>query len=512
MDQPRSRQELYEMIRNSSREEFILNEMKRLGFWNTEGGLPKLSEELIKKKGAANREMQDLLKKKRIWQNKEKLLKEMRKKRMAEAKARRTETKAKRERIRAEKAEAWKQKQENDIIYLGEGVSAGLNEKESDKNKLKALGLPVYSDVKELASSMNLTLGKIRYLSYHRKVSKTSHYKRFRIKKKTGGERIISAPMLHLKNAQHWILENVLYKINVDENAHGFVPQRSILTNAEKHVGNEFLVNIDLKDFFPSLNFKRVKGLFVAMGYSEQIATIFSLMCTEPEMDEVELDGENYFVARGERILPQGAPTSPAITNLVCHRLDKRMKGLAKKFGFTYSRYADDMTFSKAAADEDGFKKLMWAVRQIVKDENFTIHPDKVHIMRKGSRREVTGIVVNEKLSVSRKKLKNFRAVLHKIEKTRSLDGINWGKGSPMNAIFGFANFVRMVDPEKGNVLMDKVKELFSDEEIQKSAQKYVRIKEVEKEVLQAEDQISENVSTEAGAADTDSGDWWSVW
>lgn len=510
-DQPRTRQELYEMIQQTSKEEFILSEMKKLGFWNTEDGLPKLSEELITKKGALNRELQALLKKKRVWDNKEKLLKEMRKKRMDEAKARREETKLKKEQKRIEKAEIWAEKKKKDIVYLGKDYSKGLNNKENDAEKLTALGLTEFKDITSLAEAMKVTVGQLRYLSYARKVSTSNHYKRFTIPKKSGGFRTISAPMMHLKNAQYWILENVLYQLNIHEKAHGFVPKKSILTNAKPHLGKEFIINIDLKNFFPTITYKRVKGLFKAMGYSEQIATIFSLICTEPEINEVELDGEKYYVAKGERFLPQGAPTSPAITNIICHKMDKRMVGTADKLGFTYSRYADDMTFSKDQEDNEALKRLMWQVKMIVADENFTIHPKKVHIMRKGTKKEVTGIVVNEKLSVPRKKLKNFRAVLHKIDNTRSLKGIKWGTGNPLNSIYGFANFIRMVDAEKGEKIMEKVQTLLKDPKVKKSAE--VLALQNPKKTKSSNKTVSNTAKEkDSQVVDGQDSDWWSIW
>lgn len=507
--QPRTRQELYEMIRKTSKQEFILSEMKRLGFWNTSDGIPKLSEELIKKSGELNRELQDLLKKKRAWDNREKLLKEMRKKRMADAKARREETKLRQEQKRIEKAAAWEEKKKTDIIYLGKDYSKGLHNKENDVEKLKALELPVFEDITALANAMEITIGQLRYLSYARKVSTSSHYKRFTIPKKSGGVRTISAPMVHLKNAQYWILENILYQLNIHEKAHGFAPKKSILTNAQAHIGKEFIVNIDLQNFFPTITYKRVKGVFRGMGYSEQISTIFALICTEPEIDEVELDGEKYFVAKGERFLPQGAPTSPAITNIICNKMDKRMVGSSENLGFTYSRYADDMTFSRQEADDKSFKKLMWRIKMIVADENFTIHPKKIHIMRKGAKKEVTGIVVNEKLSVPRKKMKNFRAVLHKIEKTKSLEGINWGTGSPLNSIYGFANFIRMVDPERGGKIMEKVQLLMNDPKVKASAAALIPKQKEEESKAIASAPKTNNIQQSEHDLDSD---WWSIW
>ena len=189
--------------------------------------------------------------------------------------------------------------------------------------------------------------------------------------------------MPRLKRAQYWILGNILEKLPLHDTAHGFVNQRSIVTNAEPHVSADVVVNMDLKDFFPTVTYKRIKGVFCKLGYCEEVATVLALLCSEPEVDEVELDGETFYVARSERYLPQGAPTSPAISNLLCRNLDRRVFGASKKLEFTYTRYADDLTFSGTRKAAHQLRKLLWRVEQIVEDEGFVIHPDKTRIMRK---------------------------------------------------------------------------------------------------------------------------------
>jgi retron-type reverse transcriptase len=266
--------------------------------------------------------------------------------------------------------------------------------------------------------------------------------------------------MSRLKKAQHWILTQLLYPISIHEAAHGFLPQRSIVTNATPHVGAEIVINIDLKDFFPSVTYRRVKGLFRKLGYSEAVATILSLLCTEPEVDKAELDGQTWFIASGERYLPQGSPASPALTNLLCARLDSRLSGLAKKFGFIYTRYADDMTFSATGAGTENVNILKRNIGLIIGEEGFTLHPDKTRIMRKGSRKEVTGLVVNDKPGVERKTLRRFRALLFQLQR-EGVAGKRWGNSPDvLSAIEGYANFVYMVDPEKGATLQAQVKEI----------------------------------------------------
>ncbi len=457
---PASRQDLYDLIRTTSKDDFILQDMKRLGFWPKDNGQPTLSEQVITKEADLRRELSALLTEKKRLEDQQAMLKELRKQRLAESRKKREEIKQKREQARKNKAEEWKTKKSREIIYLGEGVSSGLNETLANADKLSQWNLPLFTDAASLAKAMNIPVNELRFLAFSRKVSRTTHYKRYYIPKKSGGQRLISAPMSRLKKAQHWILNHLLYPIEIHQAAHGFLPQRSIVTNATPHIGAEIVINIDLKDFFPSVTYRRVKGLFRTLGYSEAAATILSLLCTEPDMDEAELDGQTWFIANGERYLPQGSPASPALTNLLCARLDSRLSGLAKKFGFTYTRYADDMTFS---ASGTGTKKVNIVKRNIgliIEEEGFTLHPDKTRIMRKGSRKEVTGLVVNDKPSVERKTLRKFRALLFQLQ-TEGLAGKKWGSSSDvLSAIEGYANFVYMVDHAKGAKLQAQVKEI----------------------------------------------------
>ena len=140
-------------------------------------------------------------------------------------------------------------------------------------------------------------------------------------------------------------------------------------------------------------------------------------MCTEPVFDEVSLDGERYFIADGPRLLPQGAPTSPAITNLICRRLDRRLMGLSRTLGFVYSRYADDLTFSGSGEAVKKIGTLLKAVHSIVEAEGFKVHPDKTRVMRKSTRQDVTGLTVNEAVAVPRDLLRRYRAVLQQVER-----------------------------------------------------------------------------------------------
>ncbi len=459
-----TRQELYDKIRETSKDEYILAEMKRLGFWKTNEDKPTEAESLIERRTALESELNALVRKQRMYENPEAALRALRKKRMEDAREKRAETRTKRADERHEKALDWHNRQQQEISWLGEAVSLGLGQKEGQAARLQKFDLPAFDTHKTLAKAMGITLNELRFLSYDRATSKVSHYKHFQIAKKTGGFRNISAPMPRLKRVQYWVLENILSKVPLHDAAHGFIGGRSILTNAQPHVGKDVVLNLDLKDFFPTISYRRVKGLFHQAGYSESLATVLALICCEPDVQEVEMDGEHYFVQQGERHLPQGAPTSPMISNIICRSLDRRLQGLATKYGFTYTRYADDLTFSGNEEARRAVKKLLWGVQNIVTAEGFVLHPDKTRIMGKGRKQEVTGLVVNERLSVDRKTIKAFRSLLHQASKN-GLTGRTWNGSKTdkqlLRSMLGYANFVAMVLPEKGAGFKAKAQEIF---------------------------------------------------
>ncbi len=502
-----NRQDIINRIKElGGRDEFILHEMKRLGFWDVSEGVPQLSETLREERKALETDLRESLEQQAIYRNKKKMLREMRQKRMAEAKARRQETKEKREQQRVEKAAAWAEAKQRDIQWLGPAVSAGLQHRDNNILRLETLGLPVFDGVAGLAAAMKIAMNELRFLAFDKRVSRVSHYRRFQIAKKTGGFREISAPAPRLKAAQHWILTNVLYKASLHEAAHGFVPQRSIVSNALPHVGASVVINMDVKDFFPSVSYRRVKGLFRTLGYSEQLATIFALLCTEPQTRETTLDNQQYHVAIGERRLPQGAPTSPALTNILCWGMDRRFEGMARALGWTYTRYADDLTFSKKDGTKRDTGRILWQAKQIVENEGFVVHPNKIKVMRRNARQEVTGVVVNEKPNIPRAKLKQFRAVLHHIE-TKGLVGAHFGQGHILESIQGFANYALMVTPEKGAALKAQVAAILAKPEWQEHL-KINRMKAATKNPV-AGLTVAEPAAVDISLETTE---WWRLW
>jgi hypothetical protein len=457
---PRNRKELYERIARGGKDEVILDEMLRLGFWT--GDKPRLTDppDEVRRMTELRNRLSTLRTNAAALRNLAELELQLKKQRLADSKRKREETKQRRLGERAVAKQATQDRKQVELTYLGPRVSAGLgpspDRRISDGARLSAAKLPVVNTAAELAAAMKIPLGQLRFLAFAREVSTTTHYRRFTIPKRTGGERTISAPRKRLKALQHWILARVLEPLPLAEPAHGFRAGRSTVTNAVPHLRAAIVINVDLKDFFPTVTYPRVKGLFRKIGYSEEVSTVLALLCTEPEITETVLDGTTYYVARGVRRLPQGAPTSPAITNALCRRLDKRIAGWAAKHAVTFTRYADDLTLStKDPAAKVG--SALKFLRKVAQTEGFTVHPDKIRIVRRGGRQEVTGVVVNEKPGVVRAELRRFRALLFQIEKDGPA-GKKWGAGGDvLAAALGYASYVAMVDPAKGAVLRSRV-------------------------------------------------------
>lgn len=262
--------------------------------------------------------------------------------------------------------------------------------------------------LEDVARLLDSTAKQLRYLLYVRKPEK--RYYTFCIVKRGGGLRSISAPSRDLKAIQRRLASILQDIYEVRTPVHGFVRERSIVSNAESHVRHRSILNIDLQDFFPSINFGRVRGLFIARpcSASPHIATILAQLCCH------------------EGALPQGAPTSPILSNMVCYRMDARLAALAKQHRCVYTRYADDLSVSKrrgafpgelAILDATGVVRLGDDLRTAIQQNGFTIHPDKVRLHLNTSRQSVTGLTVNTRVNVKRKFLRNLRAVLHDARK-----------------------------------------------------------------------------------------------
>lgn len=368
---------------------------------------------------------------------------------------RREEKKAAKEKKRAEararaeeRRNAIEHRRLTDIVFLGRGVSSGLSDRRSNVEKLQAAGLPVLSTPADVASAIGITVPALRWLCFHRDAVQKSHYAYSLIPKRSGGTRLISSPKPKLRKAQEWVLASVLKPLEqkVATCAHGFLPGRSTVTNAREHLGKAIVVNLDLSNFFPSIGVLRVRGLFQRLGYSPAVATVLALLCTEPPRRRVVYDGISYWVAAGERGLPQGACTSPLLSNVIARTLDRRLTARATKLGFHYTRYADDLTFS-APTREVNVGKLMAAVRHTAKDEGFALNEKKGRVQRRNRRQSVTGVVVNDKLAAPRDEIRRVRAALHQAKKKGIV-------GDEKAKLRGKIAYFAMIDPKKAEKLL----------------------------------------------------------
>src|SRR5664280_149128 len=236
---------------------------------------------------------------------------------------------------------------------------------------------------------------------------KAHNYKSFMIMKKSGGMRTIFAPNTSLKIIQRKLGQVLQAVYGSRAPVHGFARNRSIRSNAKRHLGCTVLLNFDLSDFFPTIHFGRVKGLFSSKPYSlpDPAAITLAQICCY------------------QRVLPAGAPTSPIVSNMVCARMDAQLKELSRKQGCIFTRYADDISFSckreklPPAIAEFSEGSGRWCVgdqlTRIIDDNGFKINPAKTRVRSKGSRLEVTGVTVNRELNVSRKLIRQIRAMLH---------------------------------------------------------------------------------------------------
>ena len=263
------------------------------------------------------------------------------------------------------------------------------------------------------ARANDFALKNITYYADQRIAS--SRYTIFQIPKKRGGSRVIHAPVPGLKailQTLNYVLLCV-YGEGYENCAMGFVPGKSIKDNAKRHTGKQYVYNIDLKDFFPSVELHRVKAVlkqppFNLSAEREPLAFIIANLCCEVmEVERINETGEP--IKKRLAVLPQGAPTSPSITNFIARKMDRRLTGAAKRFGATYTRYADDITFSSNHNLYGNGSELFQEVRKIIAEQGFVINESKVRLQKPWFRQEVTGLIVNRHPNVQRKYVKELR-------------------------------------------------------------------------------------------------------
>ena len=341
-----------------------------------------------------------------------------------------------------------------DIVYLGRGVSHGLADRTSDAAALAARELPVWSTPADVAAALDLDIPTLRWLAFAHPAPATTHYARFEVPKRSGGTRTLAAPKPRLAAAQRALLEQLVSRLPVEDAAHGFVRGRSTLTGARLHVGRAIVVNCDLTDFFGSITFRRVRGYLSSLGYSPAAATVAGLLATESPRRRVRYAGQVKHVALGERSLPQGACTSPGLANAIAAYLDRHLTSFAAATGWTYTRYADDLTFSTDDAARP-VGPLLARVRHLAVEHGFRVNESKTRVLRPQARQSVTGLVVNTGPSTPRPLRRRLRAILHQAQ-TTGLEAQN-RDGHPNFAawIDGQLAYLNMVSPEQAAPLIE---------------------------------------------------------
>ncbi len=276
----------------------------------------------------------------------------------------------------------------------------------------------------ELADWLGISLGELDWFAGrrgHRRRAvpgKLGHYRYHWIAKSGGRKRLVEVPKPRLKEIQRQILSEILNAIPPHRATHAFRSRHSTLTCAAPHVGQRVVLRIDLRDFFPRIRRSRIHALFHALGYPEEVARLLAGLCTNAIGDDILPDDANgrrheLWQTFGQPHLPQGGPASPALANLCAYRLDCRLTGLARAVGATYTRYADDLVFSGDHNFERNLPRFRVFVCAIVLTEGFAIRYRKTRVMRSGTQQSIAGLIVNQRINVSRATYDRLKAILH---------------------------------------------------------------------------------------------------
>lgn len=285
------------------------------------------------------------------------------------------------------------------------------------------MDLPAFSNSRELAALLHVKPGLIATLSSF----SSKFYRRYNILKSDGRLRAIRQPRRDLKGVQAWILRNILDKLTASAYATAYIKRRNIKDNVSPHRNNRFFVCLDMEEFFPSISIRRVAKTFLLIGYSKAVSEVLALLCT----------------CNGN--LPQGAITSPSMSNLITAKLDRRIAGYTSKRNITYTRYADDITLS--SNNPVTLHKSLARILKIIKSEHFKPNMSKLRILGPRRRCSITGLIKNNseaKFGIGKKKKRRMRAVMH-----HCLFGLsNDAKYTSEASIIGWLNYLKSVDRE----------------------------------------------------------------
>ena len=298
--------------------------------------------------------------------------------------------------------------------------------------------MPVIFDFKHLSMLLGIEPYEMAFYLF---ADEKLYYTEIQIPKKRGGVRIIDIPSERLKDIQKWILDNILSRYTVHECCYGFIRGKSIYDNALQHVNKRCVLHLDLKDFFPSITQEQIFKIFFSVGYTKKVSYYLAKMLTK------------------NKKLPQGSPASPMLSNIVAKKLDSRLNGLAKKYGAVYSRYADDITFS----GEGNIKNMIPIVEKTIQDEKFQVNKSKTRYSYYFQRQEVTGLIVNKKVSIPKEYIREINKEIYFCKKfgvSSHLEKIQNYKSFYKEHLYGKAYFIKMINKRKGNQILEQLDEI----------------------------------------------------
>ena len=326
-----------------------------------------------------------------------------------------------------------------------------------------ALAIPPLTTQADLAAWFGISAEQIDWLADEyrchgrTRVEPLQQYRYAFASKRSGSPRLIEAPKPRLKAIQRRILHEILVHVPVHPSAHGFVAGRSCLSGAQIHASEAVVVTFDLAQFFPSIRLARVLGLFRSLGYPWDVAHRLAGLCTTmtpasvfARLPEVQRPSLAIQACHRAPHLPQGAPTSPALANLLAFTLDLRLHGLARALGANYTRYADDLAFSSDAVFAAGLSGFTRTVGTIVRDEGFTLNLAKTKVMPRERRQRVTGIVVNEHCNTGRAEFETVKAILHHCRSRGPADQNRADVPDFRRHLDGRIAWVEQVNPRRG--------------------------------------------------------------
>ncbi|HHP0509985.1 TPA: reverse transcriptase family protein [Vibrio harveyi] len=328
------------------------------------------------------------------------------------------------------------------IRWLDYLCSNGVHTKQANvlaeyANNLAISNLPVIFEVEHLSKLLGIELGLLSRMSG----APSLFYRSFRIPKKRGGVRGIRSPYPKLAYVQSWLKENILECLTISDNAYAYTKGRSHIENARAHIGARELLKLDIKDFFNRISKSQVRQVYINCGYAENVASVLSNLCTY------------------NGTLPQGACTSPILSNIILKELDETLQGISGQYSLTYTRYADDITFSGNSISDDVCSELIHHIEEF----GLPVNEDKVRLLKPKDKKIVTGLIVTDRsLRVSKKMRRAYRQESYYLirNRERQFDGsIKPLKPLYLDEVIGRGSYILHIEPNNDYV-RDSLKEL----------------------------------------------------